>query len=74
MGKGGWHGVGEIAGENTISDDGSVGRGDFGNGTIVGKIINSFDDAFSSVFQDVYSVAPIVFRSAADVPNGDTMG
>ena len=36
--------------------------------------INSFDNAFSSGFQDVHFVAPIVFRSAADVPTGDAMG
>ena len=35
---------------------------------------NSVDDAVSSGFQDVYSVAPIVFRGADDVPTGDAMG
>ena len=72
--EGGWHGVGESVGESAISADGGVGRGVFRNRAIVGETINSFDDAFSSDFWDVHLVAPIVFRSAADVPTGDDMG
>ena len=41
---------------------------------IVEVKFNSFDDLFSSGFRGVYSVAPIVFRGAADVPPGDAMG
>ena len=40
----------------------------------MGKKINSVDDAVSSGFQDVYSVSTIVFKGAADVTPGDTMG
>ena len=74
MGEGDWHGVGESVCESASIADGGVGRGPFGNGKIVGKKINSFDDAFSSGFQDVHSVASIVSRSATDVPTGDAMG
>ena len=73
LGEGGWHGVGKSVGESTIGADGGVGRGAFGDGTIVGGKPNSFDDASRSGFLDVHSVAPIVFRSATDVPAGDTM-
>ena len=40
----------------------------------MGKKFNSVDDSVGSDFQDVYSVAPIVFRSADDVPTGDAKG
>ena len=33
-----------------------------------------FDDALSLGFWDVHSVAPIVFRGAANSPADDTMG
>ena len=37
LGEGGWHGVGESIGEISSGVDDGVGRGAFGNGTIVGK-------------------------------------
>ena len=40
----------------------------------MGKKFNSVDNAVSSGHWDVYLVAPIVFRGAADVPTGDAMG
>ena len=40
----------------------------------MGKQLNSFDDAFSSGFLDVYSVATIVLSGASNVPPGDAMG
>ena len=73
MGKGDWHGVGKSDGESASGADGGVVRGYFGNGTIMGKKINSFDDAFSSGFQDVHSVAPIVIKGATYVLTGDAM-
>ena len=45
-----------------------------GTGQLWGKKFNSFDDAFSSGFRDVHSVAPVVFRDAVNVPPGDAMG
>ena len=74
MGEGGWHGVGKSIDESASGADSGVGRGDFGNRTIVGGEINSFDDAFISVFGGVHSVGTIVFRSAANVPTCDDMG
>ena len=44
-----------------------------GTGQLWGGKPNSFDDASRSGFLDVHSVAPIVFRSATDVPACDTM-
>ena len=73
LGEGVWHGVEKSVGESASGTDGGVGRGAFGNRTIVEKKFNSFDDAFSSSFWDVHSVAPIVFRGAADAPTGDAM-
>ena len=40
----------------------------------MGKKFNSLDDAVRSGIWDVYSVAPIVFGGAVDVPSGDAMG
>ena len=37
LGEGGWHGFGKSVGESASGADGGVGRGDFWNGTIVGK-------------------------------------
>ena len=73
MGKWGWHGVGERVGDSARGADGGVGRGAFRYGTIVGQKFNSFDDAFSSGFQDVHSVAPIVIKGATYVLTGDAM-
>ena len=44
-----------------------------GTGQLWGNF-NSVDDAVISGLRDVYSVAPIVFRGAANVPPGDSMG
>ena len=74
LGKGGWHGVGERVGESASGADGGVGRGDVRYRTIVGRKFNSVDDLVRSGFWDVYSVAPIVFRGADDVPTDDAMG
>ena len=74
LGKGGWHGIGKRFGERASGADSGVGRGALGKGEIVGGKFNSFYDVFSSGFWGVHSVAPIAFRSAADVPTGDAMG
>ena len=73
LGKGGWHGVGNSVRESANGADGGVGRETFGNGKIVGGEFNSFDDPFSLGFWDVHSVAPKVFRSAANVTTGDAI-
>ena len=65
--------VGERIGEIASGADVCVSRGSFRNRTIVGGGFNSFDDAFSSGFRDVHSVAPIVFRGNADVPSSGAM-
>ena len=74
MVEGGWHGVGKCIGEIASSADDGVGRGDFRNGKIIGGKFNSFDNALSSVFWDVHSVAPIVFGGTINVPPSDSMG
>ena len=74
MGKRIWPGVGECVGESAGGADGGISRGAFRYVTIVGKKFNSVDDAFSSGLRDVYSVAPILFRGAANVPSRDAMG
>ena len=66
--------LGKCFGESASGADGSVSRGGFRYGTIVGKKFNCVDDAVRSGLQDVYSVAPIVSGGAADVPSGDAMG
>ena len=74
MCEGVWHGVNKSIGESANGADGGVGRRAFGNGTITGKKINSFDDAFSSGFGNLHPVETIVFMSAANVPTSDAMG
>ena len=44
-----------------------------GMGKSWGGEFNSFDDPFSLGFWDVHSVAPKVFRSAANVTTGDAI-
>ena len=74
MGDGGWPGVGKCIGESASGTDSGVSRGDFSYGIIVGKKINSVDNAVRSGLQDVYSVAPIFFRVANDVSSSDSIG
>ena len=74
MGEGGWHEVGKYVSESVRSAEGGIIRGAFRYRKIVGKKINSVDDAVSSGVWNVYSVVPIVFGSASNVPPGDAMG